>query len=214
MLDLEPRVRLHENRTGVTIHQELERAALVSHRLGRVDDDRAHLAADLLAEHRRRRLLEQLLVTPLNRALALAEMHDRPVLVAENLELDMPGRLDVSSRCRRPDTERRRGLVLRRRDRVASSPAARNPHAAAAAAGRLDDDGKPDLLGQLERLLVVLERAVARAARARRPSSSRGAPAPCRPSADDLGAGADELDVARLAHFSQVRALGQKPWPG
>ena len=76
VLDLEPRVRLHEVEAAVGIHQELEGAGVaVLHRLGRVDDDAAHPPADLLAERRRRRLLDQLLMAPLDGALALAEVH-------------------------------------------------------------------------------------------------------------------------------------------
>ncbi len=37
----------------------------------------------------RRRLLDDLLMPPLNRALALDERHDRAVLVAEQLHLDV-----------------------------------------------------------------------------------------------------------------------------
>ena len=96
MLDLQPRVGFHEIEAAVRIHQKLERAGVrVLHRLRRVDHDAAHLAAHLLAERRRGRFLDQLLMAPLNRALALAEMDDRPVLVAEHLKLDVARRFDV-----------------------------------------------------------------------------------------------------------------------
>jgi hypothetical protein len=73
VLDLQPRVRFHEIEAAVGVHQELEGAGVGTHRLGGVDDDAAHPAAHLLAERGRRRLLDQLLVAALDRALALAE---------------------------------------------------------------------------------------------------------------------------------------------
>ena len=73
----------------------------------------AHLAAHLLAERRRRRLFEQLLVPPLDRALALAEVHDVAVLVAEHLELDVARRLDVLLDVDVADAEGGLGLALR-----------------------------------------------------------------------------------------------------
>ena len=119
MLDLQPGVRFHEIEAAVGIHQELEGAGVgVLHRLRRVDDDAAHLAAHLLGERRRRRLLDQLLMAALNRALALAEVHDRPVLIAEDLELDVARRLDVLLDVDVADAERRLGLPLRGLDRV------------------------------------------------------------------------------------------------
>ena len=85
----------------------------------------AHLAAHLLAQRRRRRLLEQLLMAALNRALALAEVHDRAVLVAEDLELDVARRLDVLLDVDVADAERRFGLALRRLERVRQLAGAR-----------------------------------------------------------------------------------------
>ena len=56
---------------------------------------RAELAPHLLGHGDRGAFLEQLLVPPLDRALALAEVHDRAVMIAEHLELDVPRVLDV-----------------------------------------------------------------------------------------------------------------------
>ena len=52
----------------------------------------------------------------LDRALALAEVHDRAVLVAEDLELDVPRRLDVLLDVDVADAEGGLGLTLRRLD--------------------------------------------------------------------------------------------------
>ena len=78
-----------------------------------VDDDAAHLAAHLLGQRRRRRLLDQLLVPALDRALALAEVDDVAVVIAEDLELDVARRLDVLLDVDVADAERRLGLALR-----------------------------------------------------------------------------------------------------
>jgi len=45
---------------------------------------------------RRRRLLDQLLVTALDRAVALAEVDDVAVAVGEDLDLDVTGILEVA----------------------------------------------------------------------------------------------------------------------
>ena len=68
----------------------------------------------------------QLLVPPLDRALALAEVDDRPVVIAEDLELDVARRLDVLLDVDVADAERRFGLALRGLERACdSSPGAR-----------------------------------------------------------------------------------------
>ena len=89
----------------------------------------------LLGERRRRRLLDQLLVAPLDRALALAEVDDVAVLVAEDLELDVARRLDVLLDVDVAHAERGLGLALRRLDRMRQlAGRAHDAHAAAAAA--------------------------------------------------------------------------------
>ena len=71
--------------------QELERArVLVADRAAGSLGGRLHLLARLRVERGRRRLLDQLLVAALDRALALAESEHAAVLVAEHLDLDMP----------------------------------------------------------------------------------------------------------------------------
>ncbi len=63
-------------------------------RLRRRHRRRAHPLPQLGGHRHRRRLLDQLLVSPLHRALALAEMNRAPG-VGQDLELDVPGPLDV-----------------------------------------------------------------------------------------------------------------------
>ena len=63
--------------------------------------------------------LEQLLVAPLNRALALAEVHDGAVVIAEHLELDVARVLDVFLDVDVADAEGRFGLALGGLERLA-----------------------------------------------------------------------------------------------
>ena len=95
VLDLDARVHLHEVEAPVAVEQELDRAGVLVAARARAERDRgvAHLLAQLGRERRRRRLLDQLLVAALDRALALAQVDDVAVAVAEDLELDV-ARLD------------------------------------------------------------------------------------------------------------------------
>jgi hypothetical protein len=96
MLDLHARVHFHEVEVALLVHQELEGTRVgVLHGAGGIDDETAHLAANLFRNSDRGRFLEQLLVSALDRAFALAQMHDVAVMIAENLELDMPRRLEI-----------------------------------------------------------------------------------------------------------------------
>ena len=95
MLDLEPGIHLEEIESPIGVHDELDRAGgIVADRLCQRDRLAAHLGAERRVDRRRRRLLDDLLVAPLDRAFALAEMDDVAVLVAEHLDFDMARRLD------------------------------------------------------------------------------------------------------------------------
>ena len=89
MLDLEPGVHLDEVEFAILV-EELDRAgaaiAHVGHRLG---DEPAHMLALLGRDRRGGRLLQHLLVAPLQRAVALAEVDGVALAVAEDLELDV-----------------------------------------------------------------------------------------------------------------------------
>ena len=91
VLDLEPRVDLEEEELArVVVHQELDRArGVVAERPGEAQRRLAHGLAQRGVDPGRRRLLEDLLVAALDRALALAEMHEVAVGVAQNLDLDV-----------------------------------------------------------------------------------------------------------------------------
>src|SRR5207237_2083645 len=88
MLHLDARIDLEKEEVSLVVEQELERAGIrVLHRARGVDHCAAKLAAHFFTDRDRRRFLEQLLVPALNRALALAEMHHRTVMIAEHPKL-------------------------------------------------------------------------------------------------------------------------------
>ncbi len=85
---------------------------------------------------------------PLDRALALAEVHHVAVMIAEDLELDVARRLEIFLDVDVADAERGFRFALRRLERMRQlARVLDDAHAAAAAAGdRLDDDRIADLL--------------------------------------------------------------------
>ena len=99
VLDLEPGVHLDEEELvgrGIR-HQELDRArAEVVDAAGGVARGLSDARPRRGIEQRRGRLLDDLLVTTLQRALALAEVHDGAVGVGEHLHLDVARPLDES----------------------------------------------------------------------------------------------------------------------
>ena len=93
VLHLQARVHLEEEEPAVLV-EELDRARPdVVHRPGRAHRRLAHPPPLRGVQQRRRRLLDQLLVTPLNGAFALVEVHDVAVHIAEELHLDVAGTL-------------------------------------------------------------------------------------------------------------------------
>ena len=80
-------------------------------------------------------------MAPLDRALALAEVHDVAVMIADDLELDVPRALQVFLEIDIAVAERSFGLALSGAQRVRQfAGGADNPHAAASAAGHGLDD--------------------------------------------------------------------------
>ena len=77
--------------------QALDRPrAAVADRTRGVDRDRADALPQLGVDRRRRRLLDELLVAALDRAVALAEVDDVAVPVGEHLHLDVARILEVA----------------------------------------------------------------------------------------------------------------------
>ena len=151
VLDLKASVQLDEVEGSVGAEQELERArVLVADRPAGALGRRLHLLARVGVERRRGRLLDQLLVAPLDRALALAEREHAAVLVAEHLDLDVPRRherlLEVEGAVRERGLGLGAGRRVRRLERVG---VVNEAHALAASArGRLQQNREAELRGR------------------------------------------------------------------
>src|SRR6185369_13936562 len=90
VLDLQPRVHLDEPERAASVEQELDCAgAAVADRARDRDGGVAHRSPERGRHRRRGRFLDDLLVAPLQRAVALAEMDDVAVRVGEDLDLDV-----------------------------------------------------------------------------------------------------------------------------
>src|SRR5215218_8581523 len=93
MLHLKPRVQLDEIERAVRADEELERAGVeIAHGTARALRSLLHRLTLLGRERRRRRLLDELLVATLDRALALAEREHVSLAVGKHLHLDVPRR--------------------------------------------------------------------------------------------------------------------------
>ena len=96
MLYLQPGVHLEEVRIAVFIEHELDGAGIfVSHRPRRRQRRLDEAGTQFGGDHRGGRLLDDLLVPPLNAALALEQRHRVPVAIGQHLYLDMAGILHI-----------------------------------------------------------------------------------------------------------------------
>jgi len=157
VLDLEPRVDLEEVERAALVEQELGRAGIDVARRAREADRRvAHRGAEVVVDRGGRRLLDQLLVTPLDRAFALPEVDDRAVRVGEELDLDVPRPLDEPLEEQPVVPECRIGLAPRRSQRVSQVVVgAHDAHASTTPSGaRLDENGIADPGGLRDEILV------------------------------------------------------------
>ena len=192
VLDLDARVHLHEIELAVVVHQEFERSERRVARLAqRVPNRVADRRAELVRHHGTRRFLDELLVAALQRALALAERPDLPVLIGERLKLDVLRLLDETLEVELGIFEGVHRLGGRGFERAAHlSFTANDAHAApAAAAARLDHDRVADaggfglgVLGVSQRFATGQERQAVFSAPSRELGSCRPR-APSRPSA-------------------------------
>ena len=92
MLDLDPGVDLEEREPlTLEVDQELDRASVhVTERTAERDRGGSDPLAERRREHARGCLLDELLISALERAVTLAEVNDRAVLIGEQLDLDVP----------------------------------------------------------------------------------------------------------------------------
>ncbi len=161
MLDLQTGVHFHEIERAARIEQEFQRArAFVTERLDGGDRHCPHLRTQFRRHCRRRRLLDQLLMAPLHRAIALAEVNGVAVCIPEHLDLDVARIFNGALQDHRGIAERGLGFRARAAQRIRKGRFVRyQPHAVAAATGdRLDHHGKADAarLAQHRCLALVL----------------------------------------------------------
>ena len=178
VLDLDAGVDLDEVEVVVGVDQELAGAGVdVAGGSGQPDGGLAEPGADLQRQGRRGRLLDELLVPALERAVAVPAVDDVAVRVGEDLDLDVARAVDELLEVDAGVLERGLGLVAGRLERADEvGLVAADPHPLAAAAGRrLDQDGVADRAGEPQRLGVAGDR--------RRRSRARRRPWPRRRSA-------------------------------
>src|SRR3989440_9033827 len=150
MLHLQPRVHLEKVEAALRVYQELERARIdVSDGARARDRGVRQPALGLRREVRRRRLLHELLMTPLDRALALVQVDDAALRVAEDLDLDVAGRLEIALDVDLGAAEGALRAPAGGRERASELAGARHLRYAdaAAAGGRLEDHRIADLAG-------------------------------------------------------------------
>ncbi len=161
VLDLDARVDLDEVVAAVLADQELDRAGVRVVHLAR-DLERVvrQPRPELLGERPGRRVLDDLLVAPLHRAVALVEVDQVAVVVAEDLHLDVLRPQDQLLQKDRIVAERLPGLRARALEQLGElAGAAHDAHAAPAAAGRsLDHHRIADAVGEGPRRFQRLDR--------------------------------------------------------
>src|SRR5262249_19001537 len=119
MLDLNASIDLDEVEVVLLVEQELAGAGtVVSARPRQTDRRFADRPANAVGEIGSRRFLHELLVPALQGAVALPEMHQVAVPVAQELHLDVAGLVDVLLEIDAAILERRLGLLPGLRDGV------------------------------------------------------------------------------------------------
>ena len=122
MLDLDAAVDLDEVGVALGVDQELERAqVLVAGRGHGLDGPLGELLAGGVGERRAGRLLDQLLVAPLDRAVALAHVDGVAEAVDRDLDLDVAVVVEVLLQVQRVVAEA--GLGLGAADLEGATPA-------------------------------------------------------------------------------------------
>ena len=211
VFDLNTGVHFHEVEIPIVIDEILDGTGiLVSDAFAELDRGIAHLFAKLGGHERGWAFLHDLLVAALQRAVALSEMHDAAVLIAEDLELNVVGIDDELLDINGTVTESFFGLhasgVITLNE---AALVAGNAHAASTTTGDgFDHHGITDLTGHTEGLGFVRDDAIAtgRNGNAGGTSAVTGGIFVAH-HADRLGCRADELDIARGADIGEVGVL-------
>src|SRR5258706_3381927 len=129
----------------------------VSNALGEPDGVFQDSLPELLGQMRGRGDLDDLLMSPLDRAVTLKKVNDVSLSISENLHLNVPRTVQKSLDEYCPVTKRRLGFARGTRERVLELALLSNhTHTASAASHRrLDNNGKPILLDEC---CAILER--------------------------------------------------------
>jgi len=153
VLNLDPGIHFHEIEIALGVDQELDRAHPgIIDMPGQADSGLAHRLAQLGRGKRRGGFFEDFLVAALDRAVALAEMDHMPMLIGEQLNLDMARVFDEAFEVDPVIAKASHGfspggLESTRQVLVAQG----NAHATSTAAGGgLDHDRITDLAGRLQ----------------------------------------------------------------
>jgi len=92
MLDLKPGIHLEEVEVALAVDEKLNSSRILVARCARDGDGGfAHAPSQFNVDDWRRAFLEHLLMTPLKRAFALAEVDDISETVADQLNFDVSG---------------------------------------------------------------------------------------------------------------------------
>ena len=214
VLDLDPRVDLDEVEPVLGIDQELAGAGVdIAHGPGQADRGLAKLCADLERQGGGGGLLDQLLVPPLERAVAIPAVHDIAVGIGEDLNLDVARAVDELLEIDARVLECGPGLVARHLKRAAEVRlVAANPHALApTSGGRLDQHGETDGPGEVEGLGIALDGALGpgHAGHLGRGGDLLGFGLQSH-LADRLVGRTDELEVAAPANLGELGVLAQE----
>src|SRR5436305_8275017 len=157
MLYLDPGVHFDKVEVLVPVHQELHRPRVGIANISREAGGCFGHGVPRLGTDRGRSLLNDLLSMPLHRALPLVQVNDVPMLIAQNLDLDVSWVHEQLLQVERWIAEGGPRLPLSCLDhRPQLLRAARGPDSLAATTGcGLNHDGIADLLGRSERSLTV-----------------------------------------------------------
>ena len=218
VLDLQPGVHLEEGERAVGREQELDGTRVhVAGRARRGDAGRAQGLPLRGVEGRAGRLLDDLLVPPLDGALALAEVHDATPRVGHHLDLDVPGPLDETLEHHRVVAEGPPGLAARGGERFLEARLApHDAHALApAAAGGLEHQRPADPAGLGEEPRVRLLVAVVAGHDGDAGRRHQAARRPLVPHAPvHVARRADEDEAGALHRVGEVAALAQEAVAG
>ena len=158
MLYLQPRIHLKKIKVLLRVHKELDSPRIHIPRRQRQPHRRlTHPPPQVLTDDRRRCLLNHLLMTPLHRTFALAQIHAVPIIVRHQLDLNVPRPLDQLLQIDLTRSKAPLRLTTRRRKRRSKLLRLRHrAHAFSAATGsRLQHHRIPNPRSDTQRLRNV-----------------------------------------------------------